>query len=109
MHKVILGYCPVSWGLRISALNVVFPALSASGEQVLHPVFVLLLRIKDFNFNLPRAENLTSDPTVVPTVLESLISYLNYTLKQLYKVDLMSTLPTSKIRLRFESNSLKIL
>ena len=60
-------------------------------------------------FNLPRAENLTSDPTVVPTVLESLISYLNYTLKQLYKVDLMSTLPTSKIRLRFESNSLKIL
>ena len=40
-------------------------------------------------FNLPRAENLTSDPTVVPTVLESLISYLNYTLKQLCKVDLM--------------------
>ena len=56
VHKVILGYCPVSWGLRISALNVVFPALSAPGEQVLHPVFVLLLRIKDFNFNLPRVE-----------------------------------------------------
>ena len=59
-------------------------------------------------FNLPRAENLTSDPTVVSTVLENLISYLNYTLKQLYKVDLMSTLPTSKLRLILESNSLKI-
>ena len=59
-------------------------------------------------FNLPRAENLTSDPTVVPTVLESLIHYLIYTLKHLYKVHLTPTLPTSKLRLRFKSNSSKI-
>ena len=59
VHKITFGYCPVSWGLHISLLNVVFQPCCQLLESrcfILCSVFVLLLRIKDFNFNLPRVE-----------------------------------------------------